>query len=64
MKVFFKDKVFTFDEELKVKELLDRLSINENEYIFIDKKRKKLLTPDNTLKSDDEIEIRRVISGG
>ncbi len=64
MKVKFNGKEYEFDKKLKVKNLFDELKINENAYIVIDKKNKKLLPPDAILSDDSEIEIRRVISGG
>ncbi len=64
MKVKFNGKEYEFDKKLKVKNLFDELKINENAYIVIDKKNKKLLPPDAILNDDSEVEIRRVISGG
>ncbi len=46
-----------------VKELLRKLGYAEFEVLVIDKKRRRLLTPDLSLNDVEEIEIREVIGG-
>ncbi len=67
MKVLLKvreTKILNFDKKMSVAQLLKELNLLPQEVIVIDKKIKRLLTPDKILTEDMEIEIRGVISGG
>ena len=67
MKVLLKvreTKILNFDKKMSVAQLLKELNLLPQEVIVIDKKIKRLLTPDKILTEDMEIEIRGVILGG
>ena len=51
--------------KIRVKELVERkLKLNPEEVLVIDRRRNHLLTPDEVVDDDSEVEVRMVISGG
>lgn len=56
------NKVITFSEDLRVTVLLRKLSLLPQTVMVI--RGDRLLTEDELIRADDEIEIRSVISGG
>lgn len=62
MKVLFKDKVYEFKNELKVKELMKKLDLNSEENLVAVNGR--LVTEDETIPEDAEVKIIPVVSGG
>ena len=56
------NKVVTFSEDLRVNVLLRKLSLLPQTVMVI--RRNQLLTEEDLIRKDDEIEIRSVISGG
>lgn len=51
-------------EAKDVRELLRKLGLREGEVLVIDATSSSLLTPDEGLSEGQELELRRVISGG
>ena len=66
MKVIVRGEVKEFNiTKLRLKELIEKeLKLNPEEILVIDKKNNQLLTHDEVIENDSEIEIRMVISGG
>jgi len=62
LKVIFKDKVYEFKNELKVKELMKKLDLNSEENLVAVNGR--LVTEDETIPEDAEVKIIPVVSGG
>jgi sulfur carrier protein ThiS len=60
--VLFKDKVYEFKNELKVKELMKKLDLNSEENLVAVNGR--LVTEDETIPEDAEVKIIPVVSGG
>jgi sulfur carrier protein len=56
------NKIFTFSEDLRVAVLLRKLALLPQTVMVI--RGNQLLTDDEVVRADDEIEIRSVISGG
>ena len=56
------NKVVTFSEDLRVTVLLRKLALLPQTVMVI--KGERLLTEEDIVRADDEIEIRSVISGG
>lgn len=56
------NKIVTFSEDLRVTVLLRKLSLLPQTVMVI--RGDRLLTEDELIRADDEIEIRSVISGG
>ncbi len=68
MKVFFRGKVYEFNERMKVKDLLKKLGLLP-EYVLVLKKdsqnsEHKILVEEDYLEKEDEVEILSAISGG
>ncbi len=64
MKVYMGKKVIEREGKIRVRKLLRELGADELTYLIIDRKRQVLLTPDEMLDDDSEIELRKVTSGG
>ena len=63
MKVKIGKEERIFDKEIKrVSDIFKKLNLNPEEYIVL--RKNEVLTEDEILKEDDEIELIRVISGG
>jgi len=62
MKVIFRNKVYEFDHQLKVKELLNKLELNRE--AFLVSVNGKLVTEDELIPIDAEVKIIPVVSGG
>ncbi|MDI3471943.1 MAG: hypothetical protein PWQ20_661 [Thermotogaceae bacterium] len=60
--MLFKDKVYEFKNELKVKELMKKLDLNSEENLVAVNGR--LVTEDETIPEDAEVKIIPVVSGG
>lgn len=60
--MIFKDKVYEFKNELKVKELMKKLDLNSEENLVAVNGR--LVTEDETIPEDAEVKIIPVVSGG
>lgn len=62
MKIFLRDKVYEFNNALKVKELMRKLNLNSEEHLVAVNGR--LVTEDETIPEDAEVKIIPVVSGG
>ena len=60
--MLFKDKVYEFKNELKVKELMKKFDLNSEENLVAVNGR--LVTEDETIPEDAEVKIIPVVSGG
>ncbi|MCD6454586.1 MAG: thiamine biosynthesis protein ThiS [Candidatus Aminicenantes bacterium] len=65
MKLIFDGREIEIPERrIRVKELLKKLKADELYFLVIDKKRGRLLTSDEVIKEDDQVEIKSTISSG
>ncbi len=62
MKVRYGDKEYTFDRRMPARRLLEQLDILAETVVVT--KNDEVVTEDEMLEADDEIELIRVISGG
>ncbi|MEO0306328.1 MAG: MoaD/ThiS family protein [candidate division WOR-3 bacterium] len=61
VKIGKEEKIFK-EEIKKVSDIFKKFALNPEEYIVV--RKNEVLTEDEILKEDDEIELIRVISGG
>ncbi len=65
MKLIFDGREIEIPERrIRVKELLRKLNADELYFLVIDRKKGRLLTSDEVVKEDDDVEIKSTISWG
>ncbi len=62
MRAIYEGKQYTLKGRRRVRELLNTLNLNREEVLVI--RGKELLTEDDWIEENDEVEIWNVISGG